>query len=97
MKIFGLENKRKTGTVLYVLLFFMDSILLTIKEIAYYSKKDPIYVFPELKLPGLVPNFQIQVSVSNSYISTIGPRIFCSKIGGPAVGVVYICKLLTKT
>jgi hypothetical protein len=34
-------------------------------------KKDPIYVFPEMKLRGRVPNFH--------------PSIFCSKIGGPIV------------
>ncbi len=74
----------------------MDSILLTIKEIAppqkrpyslvaiaYYCKKDPIYVFPGMKLPGLVPNFNIHVSVSKSDIPTIGPPIFFSKKGVP--------------
>jgi hypothetical protein len=38
-------------------------------------KQDPIYVFPELKLRGLVPNFYIHVSVSDLYIPTIGPPI----------------------
>jgi hypothetical protein len=42
---------------------------------------DPIYVFPEVKLHVLVPNFLIQVSVSDLYIPAIGPSIFCSKIG----------------
>jgi hypothetical protein len=33
--------------------------------------KNPIYVFPEIKLDGLVPNSYVQVSVSHLYI----PRI----------------------
>jgi hypothetical protein len=36
-----------------------------------HCKKNPIYVFPEMKLRGLVPNFYIHVSVSDFYI----PRI----------------------
>jgi hypothetical protein len=35
-------------------------------------EEDPNYVFPEMKLRGLVPNFHIHVSVSASYIPTIG-------------------------
>ncbi len=37
-----------------------------------HCKEDPIYVFPEMKLCGLVPSFYIHVSVSDLYISTIG-------------------------
>jgi hypothetical protein len=33
-----------------------------------HCKQDPIYVFPEMKLRGLVPNFYIHVSVSDLYI-----------------------------
>jgi hypothetical protein len=33
-----------------------------------HRKKDPIYVFPEMKLRGLFPNFQIHVSVGDLYI-----------------------------
>jgi hypothetical protein len=50
-------------------------------------KEEPIYVFPEMKLRGLVPNFHIYASVSDLYIPTIGPSIFCSKIGRPIVGI----------
>jgi hypothetical protein len=32
----------------------------------------PIYVFPEIKLCGLVPHFHIHVSVSDLYIPTVG-------------------------
>ncbi len=39
-------------------------------------KQDPIYVFPELKLPCVVPNFHIHISVSDLYIPMIGPPIF---------------------
>jgi hypothetical protein len=35
-------------------------------------KEDPIYVFLEMKLRGLVPNFHIHVSVGDLYIPTIG-------------------------
>ncbi len=34
------------------------------------------YVFPEKELRGLSPNFHIHVSVSDLYISIIGPHIF---------------------
>ncbi len=44
------------------------------------------YVFPEMKLHGLVPNSHIHVFVSDLYIPTISPPIFCCKIGGPIVG-----------
>ncbi len=40
-----------------------------------HCKEGPIYVFPEIKLCGLVPNFNIHVSVSDLYIATIGPPI----------------------
>ncbi len=40
-----------------------------------HCKEDPIYVFSEMKLRGLVPNFHIYVSVSDLYIPTIGPPI----------------------
>ncbi len=39
------------------------------------KKQDPIYVFPEMKLRGLIPNFHIYVSVSDLYFPTIGPAI----------------------
>jgi hypothetical protein len=44
-------------------------------NIAYYlsshCKENPIYVFPEKKLPGLSPNFYIHVSVNDLCIPTI--------------------------
>jgi hypothetical protein len=39
---------------------------------ALYCQQDPIFVFPEMKLCGLDPNFYNHVSVSDLYISTIG-------------------------
>jgi hypothetical protein len=53
-----------------------------------HCKEDPIYVFPEMKLHGLVPNFHIYVSVNGLYIPMIGPPIFGSKIGGPVWGYI---------
>jgi hypothetical protein len=40
-----------------------------------HCKQDPIYVFPEMKLRGLVPSFQIRVFASDLYIPTTGPII----------------------
>jgi hypothetical protein len=40
-----------------------------------HCKEDPIYVFTEMKLRGLVPNFHNHVSVSDLYIPTTGPPI----------------------
>ncbi len=55
-----------------------------------HCNEDPIYVFLEMKFRGLVPNFDIHVPVIDLYIPTIGPPIFCSKIWGPIVGILYI-------
>jgi hypothetical protein len=45
------------------------------------ANENPIYVFPEKKLCGLSPNFQIHVSVSDLYIPRIGPHIFLQENG----------------
>jgi hypothetical protein len=45
------------------------------KEVAH-CEENPIYVLPEKKPRGLSPSFQIHVSVSDLYISTIAPPIF---------------------
>jgi hypothetical protein len=42
-------------------------------------KEDPIYVSPEMKLSGFLPKFHIHVSVSDLYISTIGPPILLQR------------------
>ncbi len=39
---------------------------------ALHFTKNPIYVFPEMKLRGLVPNSYIPVYVSDLYILRIG-------------------------
>jgi hypothetical protein len=41
-----------------------------------HCKQDPIYVFPEMKLRILVPNFYICVSVTDLNIPTIGTPFF---------------------
>jgi hypothetical protein len=41
-----------------------------------HCKEDSNYVFPEIKLRGLVPNFHIHTSVSDLYIPRIGPTYF---------------------
>jgi hypothetical protein len=43
----------------------------------YYE--NPIYVFLFWELRGLSPSFHIHVSVSDLYISRIGPHIFLQK------------------
>jgi len=44
-----------------------------------HCKEGPIYVFPEMKLRGLVPHFHIHLSVSDLYIPTIGPTFSAAK------------------
>jgi hypothetical protein len=44
-----------------------------------HCKEDSIYVFPEIKLRGLVPNFHIHTSVSDLYIPRIGPPILLKR------------------
>ncbi len=41
-----------------------------------HCTENPIYVIPEMKLRGLVPNFYIYVSVSDLYIPRIGLPIW---------------------
>ncbi len=50
-------------------------------------KKILFMYFQRSKLCGLSPNFHNHVSVSDLYIPTVGPPIFCSSIGRPIVGV----------
>jgi hypothetical protein len=47
-------------------------------DVSLHCKEDPIYVFPEMKLLGLFPNFHIYVSISDLYIPTINPPIFAA-------------------
>jgi hypothetical protein len=60
-----------------------------------HCTENPIYVFPEMKLPGLVPNSYIHVSVSNLYIPRVSLPICPSKIGSNCENTVY--KSLTDT
>jgi hypothetical protein len=59
-----------------------------------HCSENPIYVFPVLKLCGLVPNSYIHVSVSDFYIPRIGLPIWLQKKGRPLLGMY---KLLTDT
>jgi hypothetical protein len=52
-----------------------------------HCTQNPIYVFPEMKLRGLVPNSYIHVSLSYLYIPSL-----CSQIGRP---ILEIYKSLT--
>jgi hypothetical protein len=40
--------------------------MLEVAEALLHCKQDPIYLFPEMKLRGHVPNSQIHVSVSDT-------------------------------
>ncbi len=51
-----------------------------VKERRPHCNVNPIYVFPEKELCGLIPNFRMHVSVSGLYIPRMGPHIFlCNK------------------
>ncbi len=52
-----------------------------------YCKQDLFYVFPEMKLHGLVSNFHIHVSLSDLYISRSVHLFYCNQIGKPIVGI----------
>jgi hypothetical protein len=46
----------------------MRSLARCLPVSAAHCKEDPIDVFPEMKLRGLIPNFHIHVSVCDLYI-----------------------------
>jgi hypothetical protein len=59
-------------------------------QVYMHCTKNQIYVFAEMKLCGLVPNFHIPVSVSD-YIFPGSVCLFgCSKIGRPIPGNIQI-------
>jgi hypothetical protein len=49
---------------------------LYVKDIVKHGTKNPIYVFPEMKLRGFIPNSYNHVSVSNLYIPRVGLPIW---------------------
>jgi hypothetical protein len=51
-------------------------------------------IFPEKQYRGLKPNFQVHVSVSELYITTMGLPLLLEEICGPILGIY---KLLTDT
>jgi hypothetical protein len=57
-------------------------------RVIVHCTENPINVFPEMKLCGLVPNSYIHVPVSGLYIPRIRLPIFgCSKIGRQIIGI----------
>ncbi len=59
-----------------------------------YCTKNPIYVFPEMKRRGLVPNSYIHLSMISLYIPKIGLRIWLQQNRQPILGIY---KSLTDT
>jgi hypothetical protein len=51
-----------------------------------HCKENPIYVFLFWELRGLSPNFNIHVSVSDSYIPRIDPHISLQQKGQTYLG-----------
>ncbi len=45
-----------------------------------HCKEDPIYVFPDIKMRGLVPNFHFHLSLTDTWMQELGtrPRSFIS-------------------
>ncbi len=64
-----------------MLYMYVVSICLT------HCKENPIYVFPEKKLRGLIPNLYIHLSVSDLYIPLSVHLFSFSQIGRPTVGI----------
>ncbi len=52
-----------------------------------HCKGNSVYIFLFWELRGLSPNFYIHVSVSNLYITRIGPHISSSRNGSSIVGI----------
>jgi hypothetical protein len=58
-------------------------------RVPLHCTENPIYVFPEMKLGGLVSNSYIHVSVSDLYTVYPGSVCLsgCNKIGRPILGI----------
>jgi hypothetical protein len=67
-------------------MFYDYQKIVQTKILLQHCKETLIYVFPDKELRGFSPNFYIHVPVSDLYIPTFGPPIFCSRIGRPIRG-----------
>ncbi len=56
------------------------AVILGSSDFGTHCTENPICVFPDMKLRGLVPKSYIHVSVSDLYNPRIAPHISCSKI-----------------
>jgi hypothetical protein len=61
---------------------------------AVHCTENPTYVFPEMKLRGLVPNSYLHVSVSYFYFQDRSAHLAAAKKGRPMLGIY---KSLTDT
>jgi hypothetical protein len=57
-----------------------------------HCQEDSNYVFPEIKLRGLVPNIHIHTSVSDLYIPMICPTILLQPYKQADGGNIYIAQ-----
>jgi hypothetical protein len=65
-----------TGIAAAVNLVEKMGVTIATKGEASHCTENPIYVFPEMKLHGLVPSSYSHVSVSDLYFPRIGLRIW---------------------
>jgi hypothetical protein len=56
--------------------YLLNIDVLCVKDIVKHVTKNPIYVFPEIKLRGFIPNSYNHVYVSNLYIPMVGLPIW---------------------
>ncbi len=61
-----------------------------------HCTENPIFVFPEMKMRGLIPNSYIHVSVSDFYIPSIGlPTVFGCADSFPIPTFIYLWAIYT--
>ncbi len=66
---------RKNSCPVQSCLFFVNRTNIAHSTLQRHCTENSKQIFPEMKLPGLVPNSYIHASVSDLYIPTIGPPI----------------------
>jgi hypothetical protein len=80
------DSKTSIKRLLLCIIQFMPSVL-TNCSLQRTNTENWKQIFPEKELRGHSPNFQIHVSVSDLYISTIDPPFLQQEICGPILGI----------